>query len=385
MTALAALTGGNASLPLGLAVAAAFAAIVSLFPALRRGPPLSVLSTLGAAAFFGRAFAGFAIVNVAAYAIARSLGRQTDPVIRWRRASFALVGVVAVFTAGRLLHWDHWTVRAPLPVVLFNLDMWLALRLVTLFWEVGSGATQAPSASEFAGWVCLPLTLVGPLLRYSQYRTPAVMARSLWVSPRWWLDLTVAAAKLGAGAMLFPAAQLELAARWPSSHHLVAGTAALVTGPIGFYLTFAGLYGLMETLGRPAGFALPESFNAPIGRENISAFWASWNLTATAVFRDYLFYNRWGSNHYNVYFNTLLLFTLVGLWHGANAYWISWGLLHGLLFCAFMMWRRYRAGIGHLPLQGTWAARTAARVFTYVSVCACWYLPSKILQKLGSL
>jgi D-alanyl-lipoteichoic acid acyltransferase DltB (MBOAT superfamily) len=86
-----------------------------------------------------------------------------------------------------------------------------------------------------------------------------------------------------------------------------------------------------------------------------------------------------------VYFNTLLLFTLVGLWHDAGAYWILWGLLHGLLFCTFMTWRRYRARIGHLPLQGTWAARRAAQIVTYLCVCACWYLPSKIVQKLGSL
>ena len=358
--------------------------MVSSFPALRQGLPLSSLCALGAAAFYGRAFVGFAIVNAVAYLTVRWLSRQQDPAARWRRAAFALVGVIAVFTAGRLLHWDRWTGPAPLPVVLYSLEMWPMLRLVTLFWEVGSGATNTPAASEFVAWACLPLTLGGPLLRYSRYRAPAVVDRSLWVSPRWWLELTGAGAKLAAGVTL-TAAQLMLAARWPLSHFLVSGTAALVTGPIGFYLTLAGFYELMETLGRPAGFALPESFNAPIGRENISAFWASWNMTATAVFRDYLFYNRWGLSHYNVYFNTLLLFTLVGLWHDASAYWILWGLLHGLLFCAFMTWRRYRARIGHLPLQGTWAARGAAQIVTYVCVCACWYLSSKILQQLGRL
>ncbi len=384
MTALAALTGANASLQLGLAIAVVFAVIVSAFPALRHGLPLSLLCALGAAVFYGRAFVGFAIVNAVAYATVRWLGRQSDPAARWRRTSFALVGVIAVFTAGRLLHWDRWTGPAPLPVVLYSLEMWPVLRLVTLFWEVGSGATSTPPASEFVAWACLPLTLAGPLLRYSRYRAPAAVDRSLWVSPRWWLQLAVAGAKLAGGATL-AAAQLMLATRWPLSHLLVSGTAAVVTGPIGFYLTFAGYYELMETLGRPAGFPLPESFSAPIGRENISAFWASWNMTATAVFRDYLFYNRWGLSHYNVYVNTLLLFTLVGLWHDAGAYWILWGLLHGLLFCTFMTWRRYRTRIGHLPLQGTWAARRAAQIVTYLCVCACWYLPSKIVQKLGSL
>jgi hypothetical protein len=245
MTALAALTEANLSLQWGLAIAVAFTVMVSSFPALRRGRPLSSLCALGAAVFYGRAFAGFAIVNAVAYATVRWLSRQSDPAARWRRASFALVGIIAVFTAGRLLHWNRWTGPAPLPVVLFSLDMWPVLRLVTLFWEVGSGATSAPSASEFVAWVCLPLTLGGPLLRYSRYRAPAVVDRSLWVSPRWWLGLTVAGAKLAAGVLL-TTAQLVLAARRPLSHLLVSGTAALVTGPIGFYLTLAGFYELMS-------------------------------------------------------------------------------------------------------------------------------------------
>jgi hypothetical protein len=63
-----------------------------------------------------------------------------------------------------------------------------------------------------------------------------------------------------------------------------------------------------------------------------------------------------------------------------HPYWILWGFLHGVLFCAYLAWRR----IGPAP-RGTLAGRIAAGVFTYVCVCACWYLPSKILQGLGWL
>ena len=123
----------------------------------------------------------------------------------------------------------------------------------------------------------------------------------------------------------------------------------LFTGPVGFYLSTASYFHLMEVLGRPAGFKLPPSFNYPLGRENISAFWMNWNMTATFLFRDYLFYNRWGRRTYNIYFNTVLLFTLVGLWHAANAYWILWGFLHGLSFCVFLLWRKYNGRLGRYP------------------------------------
>ena len=117
----------------------------------------------------------------------------------------------------------------------------------------------------------------------------------------------------------------------------------------------------------------------------MSAFWMNWNMTATFVFRDYLFYNRWGRGTYNIYVNTILLFTLVGLWHEANAYWILWGFLHGLLFCCFLLWRKYNQRLGHDPLRGTPLSRTAGRALTYFCVCILWYLPSKILQKAGAL
>jgi D-alanyl-lipoteichoic acid acyltransferase DltB (MBOAT superfamily) len=108
-------------------------------------------------------------------------------------------------------------------------------------------------------------------------------------------------------------------------------------------------------------------------------------MTATRVFRDYLFYNRWGRGTYNIFLNTLLLFTAMGLWHGANVYWVSFGVLHGLAFCGFLVWRRYRGVLEALPLRGTAGADIAARVLTYVTVCACWYLPTKIAARLGNL
>ena len=155
----------------------------------------------------------------------------------------------------------------------------------------------------------------------------------------------------------------------------------LIARPVGFYLTFAGYFDLMQTLARVMGTVVPDSFNWALGRENISQFWANWNMTATRVFRDYLFYSRWGLRRHDVHVNTLVLFTLVGLWHGANAYWILWGFLHGVMFCAFLAWRKWGASRGR-AITGT-PADVASRVATYLGVCAAWYLPSKVLQWLG--
>jgi len=367
----------------GIAVAVAFSLAVSMVSHFQRSRYLCFFGLIGAAAYYRQAFAGFVVVSAIAYATLCWINRQTDRTRRWRRAGVVLFLLIAVFTLGRVQNWEHVLVlSSPVPLTLYSLDMWLVLRLVTLFWEVGAGSLQGPSLTAYIIWICLPFTLGGPILRPSQLPNVICINRSLWKSLAWWMKITTGAAMLIVGLAL-GAAQQFMSHRFSQAPLWNAATTALLYGPVGFYLTNAGYFHLMESLGQPAGFKLKESFNFPFGRENISIFWANWNMTATAVFRDYLFYNRWGLRTYNVYFNTLLVFTLVGLWHAANAYWILWGFLHGLLFCGFLIWRKYGNRLSGIPLRGTSIAQMAARTFTYVSVCACWYLPSKIIQKLG--
>jgi D-alanyl-lipoteichoic acid acyltransferase DltB (MBOAT superfamily) len=366
---------------IGLAVAVAFSIVIPAFSSLQRIPYLGVVSLIGAALYHWEAFPGFVIVNAIAYVALCWLNGARSA--RWQWACMAMLLLITAFTLGRVFHWDRLTIfRGSAPLALYSLDMWLALRLITLFWEVGSGSA-VPSLSSYVIWTCLPLTLGGPLLRYSQFPAALGVKSSLWKSRAWWLELAAATAKLITGLAL-AAAQQVMSSCCSGAHFWINLTNTLLTGPVGFYLTTAGYFHLMEVLGRPAGYSLPTSFNFPLGRENISAFWMNWNMTATGVFRDYLFYNRWGLRTYNIYFNTMVLFVLVGLWHSANAYWLLFGFLHGLLFCSFLIWRRYGNRLGHIPLRGTPAARASARVLTYICVCACWYLPSKILQKLAS-
>jgi D-alanyl-lipoteichoic acid acyltransferase DltB (MBOAT superfamily) len=365
---------------IGIAVAIGFSLCLVVCPFLQRTPYLCAASLLGAAAYYWREFAGFLLVIGAAYAVARWLSSRAELAYRWHAACVALLALIAVFTRGRLQHWENiLTSPGPMQLVFYSLDMWLTLRLVTLIWEVGSGAVTL-SLSGFIIWACLPLTLGGPILRYSQLPSSLFIDRSLFKSRGWWLELGAGVFKLACGIGLVAAQQ------WvsePARHAAFIGKAmnVFITGPISFYLTTAGYYQVMEVFGRPCGFKLPMSFSSPIGRENISAFWMNWNMSATFVFRDYLFYNRWGRQSYNVYFNTIVLFLLMGLWHAPNAYWILFGLLHGALFCVFLLWRKYHGSIGFLPLRGSPIARAGARVLTYVCVCACWYLPSKILQQ----
>lgn len=369
----------------GFIIALAVSLLISFIPSLQRGFGLGLISVVAAVLFYQQGFAGFVVVAGLAYLVMHFLNAQANPASRWQWACLAIFLLAILFTLGRVFHWDR-LVALPgsFRISVGVLDMWLILRLVTLFWEVGSGAIGLPTFSRYVVWICLPFTLAGPLLRLSEMPQTIHVERKLWVSAAWWREGLSAVAKLVVGIALAIGFKM-MTSHWPHAHLWNNAVVTFVVGPLNFYLMLAGYFQLMEVLGRPAGVKVPPSFNYPIGRENISAFWMNWNMTATFVFRDYLFYNRWGRTTYNIYLNTLILFTLVGLWHAANAYWVLWGFLHGLLFCCFLLWRKYGQRLGHLPLRGTPLAATGARVLTYFSVCMCWYVPSKIIQKLSGL
>ncbi len=348
-----------------------------------RGGLLLLVSLLAAAEYYRYALAGFLIVSGFSYAALLWLDRSKNRAERWKWACFFLVLLGILFTLGRLRGWEeNLTAPGPLHIVLFSMNMWMVLRLVTVFWEVGSGSLALPPIGRYCVWMCLPFGFGGPLLRFSEFPKELCPDASLLVSESWLRGLAAAISKLCAGVFLTAALGL-IAQRFPHPNVWGKGLVA-VSGPFEFYLTYAGYYQLMEVLAALCGIAVPPSFNAPIGRQNISAFWANWNMTATRVFRDYLFYNRWGFERHNPYVNSIVLFTLVGLWHAANAYWILWGLLHGVYMCCFLLWRKHSKGLfGGLPLRGSATTLWAARAFTFLVVCSAWYLPPKLLQMLS--
>lgn len=360
-----------------LGVSFIFAILLPAFECFRRLPYIALLSLAAAGVVYRQRFSGFLCVNLVAYVLVLWIGKLSDTSYRWRRGCATLAALGVVFTAGRVFGWEN----AAIPTPIYVFDMWNALRLMTLLWEVGSGV-PAPSLVRFITWTCLPLTLLGPILRYSRFPEAVHATWNFWFSSKWWLTLVIGLTKLATGTML-GVVQAVITTTEPASTLWTKAAVALITGPIGFYLTYAGFYQIVEALGRPCGYALPESYNFPIARQNIADFWANWNMTATSVFRDYLFYNRWGFKSYNMYVNSVIVFVIVGLWHDANVYWLLWGACHGVLFCTFLAWRKYLKPAVHLPLQGTAYARGVATALTYISVCACWYIPTKIVKQLS--
>ena len=313
-------------------------------------------------------------------------GDRTED-LRWRWSSMGLILLVGAFIVGQGYQRDTTGVLVGGSAwALSTLGMWLPLRLVTFLWEFGSGRIAHPSLSDFTVWICMPFTQWGPLLRYSQFEAQRscmyeVDTSRVVYTRTWVLNALTATGLLLCGLVLSTLQTTIYADGGQAVPYWAKLMVAFGISPWSFLLTWAGFSKLMECLALMWGLKLPASFNAPFGRPNLSEFWANWNMTVTSVFRDYLFYSRWRQQKANLYVNTLIIFFLVGLWHGVNSYWIIWGLLHGIGFCCFIWYKQWqsvkRLTVTQVPM------RLVGRVSTYKFVCACWVVPSQILKLFG--
>ncbi len=101
---------------------------------------------------------------------------------------------------------------------------------------------------------------------------------------------------------------------------------------IQIYADFAG-YSLMAIgSGKLLGIDLPTNFIRPYFAKTVTDFWRRWHISLTTWFRDYIYFplggNRCSKARWML--NTMIVFVVSGLWHGANYTFLIWGAMHGL-------------------------------------------------------
>ena len=118
----------------------------------------------------------------------------------------------------------------------------------------------------------------------------------------------------------------------PTSYSPLQIALALVFFSFQIYADFFGYSLIAQGSARLLGIHIMDNFKTPYFAASIGEFWRRWHISLSTWFRDYLYIplggNRVGKWHWA--FNTLLVFGVSGLWHGASWTFIVWGLLHGL-------------------------------------------------------
>jgi alginate O-acetyltransferase complex protein AlgI len=120
---------------------------------------------------------------------------------------------------------------------------------------------------------------------------------------------------------------------------------ALLVGAFAFvaqiYCDFAGYSTMARGLASLLGYALPENFAYPLLASNPVELRRRWHITMGNWFRDYVYRPMGGDRGGPVRtaFNTLVTWTLFGLWHGASWTFVLWGLYQGTILAAYRLAR----------------------------------------------
>lgn len=116
------------------------------------------------------------------------------------------------------------------------------------------------------------------------------------------------------------------------------------------YANFSGGIDMVMGVSSAFGVEINENFKQPYFSRSLAEFWRRWHISLGAFMRDYVFYpfamskniqkltkkvsdkfgNHWG-RAFTGGLGNLLVFALVGIWHGPQLHYLAWGLYNGVI------------------------------------------------------
>jgi D-alanyl-lipoteichoic acid acyltransferase DltB (MBOAT superfamily) len=218
---------------------------------------------------------------------------------------------------------------------------YLAFRTSFLVLEARNGAAKRPGLLEYLGFAFFaPTLLVGPISPFSRHHQsfsdgpppeiPAGVAL---------LRVIVGAVKcVFLGAMLN---QLGYSALLLDGHpHLwVDLPVAAAAYYLYLYCNFSGFCDIAVGVAGLAGVSVAENFDNPLAARNVKDFWNRWHITLSNYMRDMVFEplssalaHVLGPSQTNqaVALAILVVFLLVGIWHGVGWRYAAFGAAHAI-------------------------------------------------------
>jgi len=176
------------------------------------------------------------------------------------------------------------------------------------------------------------------------------------------------------------------------------GGAVIVLGVLFYslqqYCDFSGGIDLVTGIAQQMGISLAPNFKRPYFAVSLGDFWRRWHISLGSWMRDYVFYpfaltkpvaslskaakGRFGQNFARALpaaLGNILVFVLVGVWHGAASNYILWGLYNGVIlaFSALMEPAYKRWNTAHEKLSASSAFHVMRVLRTFVIVNIGWY------------
>jgi D-alanyl-lipoteichoic acid acyltransferase DltB (MBOAT superfamily) len=166
------------------------------------------------------------------------------------------------------------------------------------------------------------------------------------------------------------------------------------------YFDFGGYSDIAIGLGRMLGVKLPENFDRPYLKSNLTQFWNSWHMSLSQWFRGYWFnpltralrVREW-SQAAIVGVGQVSTMLLIGLWHGLTLNFVAWGAWHAaglFIHNRFADWAKTRPPAGLFSERWAKARQVGGILLTFHFVLLGWVCfalptPALALRVLGLL
>lgn len=281
---------------------------------------------------------------------------------------------------------------------------YVAFRLIAILRDRQSGRLPGLDLREYVTYVIFfPAFTAGPIDRPERFvkdlRAPAPFTSQEALEGGQRLVGGVFAKFVLADGLAFFALAPENSAQIQSTGWLWV---ALVAYALRIYLDFSGYTSIAIGLARWVGVKLPENFNHPYLKPNLTQFWNSWHMSLTQWFRAYYFNPLTRTLRSRkqplkpvavIFITQVTTMLLIGLWHGGTLNFIIWGLWHGLgQFVQNRYSDKMRAwvsGLDQKPAARRWyTAASTVVTFVYVSLGWIWFVldtPQQALLVFGRL
>lgn len=170
--------------------------------------------------------------------------------------------------------------------------------------------------------------------------------------------------------------------------------AAVLMYSIQLYMDFSGGMDVVMGVANLFGIQLDWNFKRPYFATSITDFWHRWHITLGTWMKDYIFYpislskwmgrfGKWAKKVFGkktgriipICAANVIVFLVVGVWHGAAWKYIAYGLYNGLIIAvSSLLVPLYKKGfeVTHInPKSGAWHVVQIIRTFILVNIS--WY------------
>ena len=174
------------------------------------------------------------------------------------------------------------------------------------------------------------------------------------------------------------------------------------------YADFSGGIDIVIGIGELFGITMEENFRQPFFAVSVSDFWHRWHITLGTWMKDYLFYpmslswwmgrfGKWCRRHMGksvgrampICVANIIVFLVVGIWHGPAWHFIVYGLYNGLIIgISGLMGKPFRSWKKTLHINDKGAAfKTFQIIRTFILINISWFFDrcGSVSQAFGML